>query len=351
MSTTANVLNNLENPEASAKEAGLKYSLEITKGIKRIRAGKGFNYVDSEGKRVSDENILKRINSLVIPPAWENVFISSSPKSHLQAVGIDAKGRKQYKYHPDWILTRNETKFGRLYEFGRCLSAIRKQNKRHLRLKGMPRDKALAIIVSILDKAFIRVGNAEYEKINGTYGLTTLRDKHAHFGKDSVEFVFKAKSGKESIISLEDKVLSKLVKKCKEIPGYHLFQYYDENGNHIEVHSHDVNDYLKQITGKNFTAKDFRTWGGTVEAYNYLKKCVREEKTNNIKKEIVECVKEVAAKLHNTVAICRKYYIHPLILDSFETGEMFRIDGEAKKGTRELRKEEREVITLLRKAK
>lgn len=351
MNTSGKKITDLNDPEILAKEAGLKYSLDIGSGIKRIRAGKGFTYIDSKGIKISDEKTLERIKSLVIPPAWENVFISASPKSHLQAVGIDAKGRKQYKYHPEWISIRNETKFGRLHEFGRCLPKIRRQIKKDLRLNAMPREKTLAIIVSILDKVFIRVGNAEYEKTNGTYGLTTLRDKHAQFGKDSVDFKFKAKSGKESIISLEDKLLSKLVKKCKDIPGYHLFQYFNEDGDHIEVHSHDVNNYLKEITGKNFTAKDFRTWGGTVEAYNYLKNCANEKEENNTRKIVVECVKEVAKKLNNTVAICKKYYIHPAVLEAFEDGTILHTNGSIKKGAGELRKEEKEVLTILRRAK
>lgn len=351
MSTPGKKITDLNDPEILAKEAGLKYSLDIGSGIKRIRAGKGFIYIDNKGTKISDEKTLERIKSLVIPPAWENVFISSSAKSHLQAVGTDFKGRKQYKYHPEWTTSRNETKFGRLYEFGKCLPKIRRQIKKDLRLKGMPREKALAVVVAILDKVFIRVGNEEYERTNGTYGLTTLRDKHAHFSKGTVDFSFKAKSGKESTISLEDKLLSKLVKKCKEIPGYHLFQYYDENGNHVEIHSQDVNKYLKEVTGENFTAKDFRTWAGSVEAYTFLKNCINETDKNNAVKKIVECVKTVAEKLNNTAAVCRKYYIHPVILESFENGAMFKLNGVSKKRTRELSKEERDVLTLLMNAR
>lgn len=310
-----------DDPEVMAKEAGLRYSVDIDNGIKRIKNGKGFYYESSKGRKIKEEATLNRIKSLVIPPAWKDVRIASSPKSHLQAIGFDARGRKQYKYHPEWTARRNDSKFGRLYLFGKSLSQIREANKKNLKLKGMPKDKALAVVISIMDKVFIRVGNREYEKTNGTYGLTTLRDKHVNIQKGAVEFKFKAKSGKESDITLEDKELAKLVKECKEIPGYHLFQYYDENGNHIEIHSHDVNNYLKEVTGENFTAKDFRTWAGTVNAYEILKDCMCETQKDK-KKAVIDCVKQVADKLNNTVAICKKYYIHPAVVKEFEEGNL-----------------------------
>lgn len=322
----------IDDPEVMAKEAGLKYSVDMDNGIKRIKNGKGFYYETSAGRKINEETILNRIKSLVIPPAWKDVRIAVSPKSHLQAIGFDARGRKQYKYHPDWTAARNDTKFGRLYMFGKNLPKIRKEIKNNLRLKGMPKYKALAVVVSVMDKVFIRVGNREYEKTNGTYGLTTLRDKHVSFEKGAVEFKFKAKSGKESDITLEDKELTRLVKECREIPGYHLFQYYDENGEHIEIHSHDVNNYLKEITGQNFTAKDFRTWAGTLNAYVILKDCVECETDRERKKAVVDCVKDVAEKLNNTVAICRKYYIHPEILKAFEERALLSTSGKTLKG-------------------
>lgn len=337
--------NTIDNPEAMAKEAGLKYSVDINNGIKRIKNGKGFYYESSSGRRIKEESTLQRIKSLVIPPAWKDVRIAVSSKSHLQAIGFDARGRKQYKYHPDWAAARNDTKFGRLYMFGKSLSKVREANKKNLKLRGMPKEKALAVVVSVMDKVFIRVGNREYEKTNGTYGLTTLRDKHVSFENGAVEFKFKAKSGKESDITLEDKELANLVKECREIPGYHLFQYYDENGDHIEIHSHDVNNYLKEITGENFTAKDFRTWAGTVNAYVILKDCAECKTDRERKKSVVDCVKAVAEKLNNTVAICRKYYIHPEILKAFEEGSLSGTSGKTLKG---LDPNESAVLRILR---
>jgi DNA topoisomerase I len=333
-----------DDPSDIAKSAGLVYTTDTQNGITRIRNGKGFEYKNAQGDKVTDEKTLSRIKSLVIPPAWENVWISKSPNSHLQATGYDARGRKQYKYHSDWTSRRNDTKFGRLYLFGKSLSKIRGKNRENLKLRGMPKEKALAVVISVMDKVFIRVGNREYEKSNGTYGLTTLRDKHVSFENGKAEFKFKAKSGKESDITLEDKLLSKLVKKCKDIPGYHLFQYYNEDGEHVEIHSHDVNEYLKNITGENFTAKDFRTWAGTVNAYSILKDCVECKTGRDKKKAIVDCVKKVAQKLNNTVAICKKYYIHPGILNKFEEGFLPGTNGKSYKG---LDSDETAVLKIL----
>lgn len=337
------------NPEVSAKIAGLKYITDSAPGISRVKNGKSFVYYSPEGKKINAEEVLERIKKLVIPPAWQDVWVSPIASGHLQVTGKDARGRKQYKYHADWTSLRNLTKFDRLIFFAKRLPDIRKTNRKNLKLPGMPKNKALAVIVELLDKVFIRIGNEEYKKTNQTYGLTTLRDKHVKIKKDEIEFKFIAKSGKESNITLKDKLLAKLVKKCREIPGYHLFQYFDENGSNVEIHSQDVNSYLKEITGEDFTAKDFRTWAGTVNAYNILKDCVECSTEKDRKKAVVSCIKEVAQMLNNTVAICRKYYIHPRVIDAFADSTLYNYGNSLKgKASPYFSKSEEAVLKLLK---
>jgi DNA topoisomerase I len=308
------------DPERSAKIAGLKYLTDSIPGITRKKIKSKFIYYSPEGKVIKDKVQLKRFNDLKIPPAWKNVWISSVKNSHLQATGIDARGRKQYIYHSHWKDIRSNTKFERLIKFAEILPALRKRNKVNLRKPGMPLEKVLALITEILDRTLIRIGNEEYEKDNKTFGITTLRNRHVKFNRNEAEFNFISKSGKESCLHLRDKFLTGLVKKCKEIPGYHLFQYYDESGEKHEISSSDVNNYLNEVTGEYFTARDFRTWAGTVNAFAKLKDCTSYETEEERKKAVVECIRSVAKKLNNTVAICKKYYIHPKVLDIFSKG-------------------------------
>jgi DNA topoisomerase-1 len=339
------------DPEKSAKTAGLTYITDSSPGFSRIRKGKGFTYLSAVGKVIVSKNILRRIENLKIPPAWKNVWISASSNSHLQATGFDARGRKQYIYHSHWKRTRSNTKYDRLINFAKILPSLRKKNKANLRKPGMPSEKVLSLITEILDRTLIRVGNEEYEKNNKTFGITTLRNRHVKIKRNEADFKFISKSGKESCLHLKDKTLSKLVKKCKEIPGYHLFQYYDENGEIHEINSRDVNNYLQEVTGEYFTAKDFRTWAGTVNAFNFLKKCVDCENEQERKQAVVECIKAVAKKLNNTVAICKKYYIHPIVLYTFSQGmiENFILSKKpGKVSPRGLRYDEKCVLKLLK---
>jgi DNA topoisomerase I len=307
--------------EATARLAGLRYINDSIPGIRREKEGGSVVYYDPDGAKVDDTETLIRIKSLSIPPAWENVWISPFENSHLQATGTDAKGRKQYRYHPSWMSVRGTAKFGRMLLFGEKLPLIREKVRQHLRMHGMPREKVLAIVVELLDKTFLRIGNVEYERNNKTHGLTTLKNRHVSIDKDEIMFRFRAKSGKESCISIHDRKLAKLVKRCKELPGYHLFSYIDGEGQPREVDSRDVNDYLREISGEYFTAKDFRTWGATVSALQWLRN-QNETDEKGVRKTVLSCIRAVAEKLKNTVNVCRKYYIHPKIFDTFTRGKL-----------------------------
>jgi DNA topoisomerase-1 len=312
-----------KDPLLSAKEAGLKYVRDSQPGIRRVKSGNDFDYVGPNGKRVKDDATLRRIRSLVIPPAWTDVWICASANGHLQAVGRDAKGRKQYRYHASYRHQRDQTKFGRMLAFGDALPKIRERVEADLKLPGLPREKVLAAVVKLLETTCIRVGNDEYAKDNNSYGLTTLQDKHVKVEGTRVRFKFKGKSGLQHEIELNDRRLAKIVKGCRDIPGYELFQYYDESGNVCDVTSSDVNDYIREITGEDFTAKDFRTWGGTGWAALILEQLGQSETQTDTKKKIVEAVKHVSEKLGNRPATCRKYYVHPAILDAYSDGSLF----------------------------
>ena len=267
---------------------------------------------------------LGRIRSLVIPPAWEDVWISPDPRGHLQATGRDARGRKQYRYHPRWRQVRDETKYDRMIGFAQALPKIREHTARDMQRQGMPREKVLATVVQLLEKTLIRVGNDEYAKQNRSFGLTTLRDGHVDVKGTTVRFSFRGKSGVEHEIPLEDRRLAKIVKACRDIPGYDLFQYYDENGERCSIGSSDVNAYLKEITGEDYTSKDFRTWAGTVLAAQMLKEIGAFTSDTESKRNIVSAVESVAKRLGNTKAVCRKCYIHPAIFDAYVDGSMTR---------------------------
>jgi len=311
------------DPLESAKFAGLRYVTGEGPGIVRRRAGKGFTYVGVDSKPVRDKATLKRIESLVIPPAWENVWICPVESGHIQAVGRDARGRKQYRYHPRYREVRDQAKYGRLLAFGAALPKIRKRVSHDLALAGLPQQKVLAAIVRLLDETCIRIGNDEYAKSNKSYGLTTLKEKHVDVHGDRVRLRFRGKSKQEHDITLRDRRLARIVKQLEDLPGQELFQYRQEDGNYIKVDSADVNDYLRSITQEDFTAKDFRTWHGTGQMAQELAAMGPAESETEAKRNIVEAVKTTAKRLGNRPAACRKYYIHPAILESYIGQTMF----------------------------
>jgi DNA topoisomerase-1 len=312
------------DPIVDAKQAHLHYVQVSNAGIRRLRAGKGFRYTDSNGKPVTDSATLARIRSLVIPPAWNDVWICASPAGHLQATGRDARGRKQYRYHPRWREIRDETKYGRMAAFGTALARIRRHVRRDLRQAGLPRTKVLATIVRLLETTHIRIGNEEYARSNGSFGLTTLQDKHAEIEGPTIRFRFRGKSGKTHTVSLRNKRLARVVRQCRDLPGQELFQYIDETGNLHSVGSADVNDYLRSITGKDFTAKDFRTWSGSLLAADALLRADAASSQRGTRKQILAAVQVVAERLGNTVSVCRKCYIHPAVLESYREGTLAR---------------------------
>jgi DNA topoisomerase I len=311
------------DPKKSAEAAGLRYVRDDKPGIRRLGAGNGFKYVAPDGTAITDDVTLNRIRSLVIPPAWTDVWICPSPHGHIQAVGRDAKGRKQYRYHTAYRYIRDQTKYGRMLAFGAALSKIREKVEQDLKLPGLPRNKVLAAVVKLLESTCMRIGNDEYKKQNESFGLTTLQDKHVKVEGATMRFKFRGKSGQQQDIELDDPLLAKIVKKSRDIPGYELFQYYDEAGNICDVTSADVNDYIREITGEDFTAKDFRTWGGTGLATLALEELGAFETQSEQKKNVVEAIKRVSQRLGNRPATCRKYYVHPAVLDAYSDGSLF----------------------------
>ncbi len=308
----------ISDPVEAAKSAGLRYVNDDISGISRKRQGKkGFVYIDPKGEPIRDSEEIERINGLGVPPAYKNVWICPLPNGHLQATGRDAKGRKQYRYHVLWRAVRDQTKFTRMLVFSQSLPAIRERLDRDLSLRGLPKEKVLAAVLRIMELTRIRVGNEEYARSNDSYGLTTLQDDHAEIKGAKISFSFRGKSGVEHEIQVVDKQLAKIVKRCQDIPGQELFQYEDENGNPQDITSGDVNDYLREITGQDFTAKDFRTWAGTVLAASELAEIGSFTSQTAAKKNIVQALKAVASHLGNRPATCRKYYVHPAILEAY----------------------------------
>ncbi len=309
-------LNN--NPEKMAVAIDLVYVNDSHPGIKRIKKANGFTY-SVDGKKLDNKAVFNRIKSLVIPPAWEDVWICMLENGHLQATGLDVKKRKQYKYHPHWSALRNHTKYYRLLEFGKALPAIRVQLEKDLSLPGLPVEKVLALVITLMEETNIRIGNNFYEKLYGSFGLTTLKDKHVEIKGNNLQFVFKGKKSVEHTISLKNKKLAALVKKCRDIPGKELFQYYDDGGIKHAIDSGMVNNYIKAISGgTDFTAKDFRTWSGTVEAFKAFKELGSFETVTEQKKKVVEALDIVAERLGNTRTVCKKYYVHPAIISMYE---------------------------------
>jgi len=318
-----NVVKLPADSDQAAKEAGLRFVTDQSPGIQRRRHGKGFGYVDADSKPVRDPAILKRIRSLVIPPAWQNVWICPFVNGHIQAIGRDAKGRKQYRYHPRYREVRDETKFIRMKAFGAALPKIRSQVHRDLALEDLPKQKVVAAIVALMDETCVRIGNEEYARENGSYGLTTLRNRHAEVRGDRLRLQFRGKSKQDHDIVLHDRKLAKIVKKCQDLPGQELFQYQAEDGEPIKIDSTDVNDYLREISNDEFSAKDFRTWHGTGHAARSLVALSPAESATAIKKNIVEAIKETAKKLGNRPAACRKYYVHPALLECYAEQDLF----------------------------
>jgi DNA topoisomerase-1 len=336
------------DPAESADEAGLHYVSDDQPGIGRKRAGSGFSYVAADGKRIRDAASLLRIKHLVIPPAWTDVWICPDPRGHLQATGRDARGRKVYLYHPRWREVRDAAKYERLAAFGDALPRIREHVTADLRKRGVPREKVLAAVVKLLEETSIRVGNEEYRRSNGSMGLTTLEDDNAEFEGGKVRFQFRGKSGKDHTVELSDRRLARIVKECQDIPGQELFQYVDEAGEHHPIGSADVNDYIKEISGGDFTAKDFRTWNGTVLAMRLLRVCETPTSATAGKRQVSSAIKSVAQQLGNTPAVARKAYVHPVVLDAYLDGYLQADAGVAEvKPEQGLTEEERCVLRLL----
>ena len=312
------------DPKVSAREAGLRYTADTVPGIRRVRRSGTVRYVGPDHRVVRSAEQLTRIRGLVIPPAWTDVWIAVDPRGHLQATGRDARGRKQYRYHPRWREVRDDTKYHRMIAFARALRAIRRRTAADLKGDGLSREKVLAVVVQLLEKTLIRVGNDEYAKQNRSFGLTTLRDGHVEIDDGRVRFSFRGKSGVEHEIDLADRRLARIVKACRDIPGYDLFQYYDEQGKRPTIESSDVNGYLQAIAGRDFTSKDFRTWAGTVLAARLLRDFERFDSEAQAKRNIVQAVESVAKRLGNTKAVCRKCYIHPAVFDAYLDGSMLQ---------------------------
>jgi DNA topoisomerase I len=307
--------------EAAASVAHLIYVNDKDAGISRVKKGNGFAYYIND-KAVDDEATLERIKKLVLPPAWTDVWICKSPNGHIQATGFDVRGRKQYKYHPRWTSIQQETKFHRMYLFGKVLPRIRKKLQKDLAQEGFPESKVLASVVGLMERTYIRVGNNGYEKLYGSYGLTTLKNKHVDVKGDTVTFSFKGKKGVYHKISLKSKKFARIIKECKAIPGRELFQYFDANGERKQIDSGQVNQYLKECAEEEITTKDFRTWAGTLMMMRILKVAPACEKQTEMQKIIVDGFKQVSAKLGNTVAVCRKYYVHPELVNLYQNNQL-----------------------------
>ena len=304
------------------KSSGLTYATDSQPGIYRKGKPGKFYYEDKDGNRISDEDQLARIKALVIPPAWTNVWIANRKSAYLQVTGIDAAGRKQYKYHPDWTSRRSDSKYFRLLEFGKVLPQARKRIAKDLRRKEFDETKVLAICMQMMLKTLIRVGNESYRQLYGSYGLTTLTNKHVKISGNHLKLSFTGKKGVQQNVDLNDRTLARLVKKCREIPGQDLFQYYTEGQQHRPIDSGKINNYIREITGGDFTAKDFRTWGGTLEALRQLARCCADADDRSKKKVIVEVLDCVASKLGNTRAVCKSSYVYPLLLEAFENDQL-----------------------------
>lgn len=339
----------LHDSACFAETQGLRYVSDAKPGYTRKRIGEHFVFYDTKGKRISDKQEIARIRKLAIPPAYKNVWICPHANGHLQATGIDARGRKQYRYHPDWRMVKDSAKFEHVLRFGEILPHIRATTAKHLRDTHLSRRKVLAAVVRLLEKTMIRVGNEEYAKNNQSYGLTTLKEKHVDVTGATIRLHFTGKSGKEWNLKLADRRIANVIRHCEEIGGQELFDYVDEEGEAHPITSSDVNAYLKEITGDNFTAKDFRTWSGTVLAAMALQEYEHYDSAAQAKKNVVSAIEQVAKRLGNTPSVCRKCYIHPQILDAYLDGSFVELIqqkiGDTLKKKYDLLSEE-EILTL-----
>ncbi len=341
------------DPRDAAESNGLRYVAVEGAGICRRKSGKGFGYYRTNGSRVDDEKILGRIRSLAIPPAWTAVWICPFANGHIQATGRDAKGRKQYRYHPAFREVRDGTKFEHVIGFARALPKIRETVKQHMALRGLPREKVLATVVHLLEATLIRVGNDDYAKQNKSYGLTTLKNRHVTIEGSDVRFKFKGKSGKQWSLAIKDRRIAKIVRQCQELPGQELLQFVGDDGETHDVSSSDVNAYLREITGEEITAKDFRTWAGTVLAAMALQEFQSFDSTAQAKRNLRAAIEAVAARLGNTPTICRKCYIHPEVMNAYLDGNLIAelqsaVEKELRRELAELKPEEAAVMAMLR---
>jgi DNA topoisomerase-1 len=343
----------LHDAPAAARAARLSYAAEPGPGYVRRRAGRGFAYYDTRGRRIVDPAELQRLRALAIPPAWKDVWISPSPRSHIQATGKDAKGRKQYRYHPRFREIRDAAKYAHILRFAEHLPKLRRRLQRDLLRSALDRDKVVSAIVELMQRTCVRVGNDCYAAANGSYGLTTLRDRHAKIRGAEVRFKFKGKAGKLHEVTLEDARLARIVRSCRDVPGQRLFQFVDEQGTPHPVTSGDVNDYLRQVTGEPFSAKDFRTWTGTLLAVHRLAASTAPMSQRDARREVKQALERVSTELGNTIAVCRKSYVHPSVIDQFTRGELAQSIARArrsaqKKPVRGLREPEAVALHWLR---
>jgi DNA topoisomerase-1 len=354
INTNANT-NTTLSPAKSAQAVGLRYVTDERPGLRRERCGQGFRYRSAEGRIIRDRHTLERISSFAIPPAWHDVWICPLVYGHLQATGRDERERKQHRYHPRWREIRDKTKFERLMDFARALPGIRKRLKRDLTRQGFCREKILATVVRLLEVSLIRVGNEEYARDNKSYGLTTMKNRHATVRGAKIKFQFRGKSGREHVVEVEDRRVASIVRACQELPGQELFQYVDDAGQKHDVGSGDVNDYLHETTGCDFTAKDFRTWAGTVSAAAELRGLGPADSETDLKKNVVVAVKATAQSLGNTPAVCRKSYIHPAVIEAYLDGSLITKLNERKRKipstiSARLRPDEAAVLKFLKRA-
>ena len=341
------------DPQDAAESAGLRYVSDERPGIRRKKVGTGFSYIRPDGSRLIDPDALKRIRALAIPPAWTEVWICLFPSGHIQATGRDAKGRKQYRYHARFREVRESTKYEHVVAFADALSSIRKTVREHMALRGLPREKVLATVVHLLETTLIRVGNDDYARQNNSYGLTTLKNRHVAVEKNEVRFRFTGKGGKQWSLRVRDRRVAKIIRACQELPGQELLQYIDEQGNCRDVMSTDVNKYLNEITGKDITAKDFRTWAGTVLAAMALSELESFDSAAQARRNLRSAIERVSARLGNTPTICRKCYIHPEVLNCYLDGNLVlqvksKAETELRNAVEDLKPEEAAVLALLR---
>lgn len=343
------------DPKTTAKAVGLRYVADSAPGYIRKKSGQGWRYLDADGKPVKDKELIDRFNKLVIPPAYTNVWISPYDNGHLQFTGTDVAGRKQYRYHAYWNKIRNQSKYHRLQTFATHLPAIREQVDKDLARKNLDHEKVVALVVRLMELTSIRIGNESYKKLYGSFGLTTLMDRHVKIDGSSINFEFKGKKGVFHKVALQSKKLAKLVKQCRDIPGKELFQFYNDDKQRCTIGSGDINNYLKGITGEDFTAKDFRTWAGSVSALYAIKEAGGFETVSECKKKIVSVLDEVAINLGNTRTVCKKYYVHPTVIKSYEDGTIFKyissLDGNEDVKSSELNIAEKALLRILENEK